>query len=60
MTTLQEKTMTITFNIAGYDLEDINFTELHNDLMCDVTDRLAMFAVIGGFKSNITGKKDKK
>lgn len=56
MSKLQEKTVTIAFNIAGYDLEDLDYTAMHNALMLKATEELAMFAVVGGFESHIEGQ----
>ena len=60
MTKLEEKTVTIKFTLAGYDLDDIDFTALHNDLMCDVSAHVAMFGVVGNFKSEVTTKRTTK
>lgn len=59
MSTLQEKEIVVKFTVGGYDLDVIDYSELHNALMLKATDDLAMFAVVGNFKSSVTDKKVK-
>ena len=56
---LEEKEIVIKFNVAGYDLDFIDFTEIHNAMMLKATEDLSMFAVVGNFKSEVLTKKVK-
>jgi hypothetical protein len=59
MKQLKEKEIVFKFNIAGYDLEDIDSVDLHNSVMLYVTQELNMFAVVGNFQSQVNEKKVK-
>ena len=59
MSTLQEKEVVLKFKVAGYDLDDIDFTHLHNSMMIHATDLVSLVAVVGNFTSEVNDKKVK-
>lgn len=59
MNIIQEKEIVLKFNVAGYDLDDIDYTDLHNSMMLHATEKLTYIALVGNFTSSITDKKVK-